>query len=89
MLPLEGVLITGHEKGNIVVWHGIVQFYLSAVAQALRSRKSNVGAVEPEKSSKKHRKDKVKTTFLICFFFLLVSHPKSVSRISFTLFVDC
>jgi hypothetical protein len=59
-----GSLITGHEKGSIVVWHGLAQFYLSAVSQAVRTRKAAAavasGAIEEgSKSGKKHKKDKV------------------------------
>ena len=32
-----GVLVTGFEKGSIVVWHNIVQYYLSALSQTLNS----------------------------------------------------
>jgi hypothetical protein len=60
-----GSLITGHEKGSIVVWHGLTQFYLSAVSQAVRTRKTAAAALvsgaieEGSKSGKKHKKDKV------------------------------
>jgi hypothetical protein len=60
-----GSLITGHEKGSIVVWHGLTQFYLSAVSQAIRTRKAAAAAStsgsteEGSKSGKKHKKDKV------------------------------
>ena len=65
-----GILITGHEKGNIVVWHNIIQFYLAALvralAQAQRTAANNNGAtatttVVSEKNSKKSKKDKVWT----------------------------
>jgi hypothetical protein len=65
LFPRSGSLITGHEKGSIVVWHGLTQFYLSAVSQAIRTRKaaaaaSTSGATEEgSKSGKKHKKDKV------------------------------
>jgi len=63
----DGILITGHEKGNIVVWHNIIQFYLAALvralAQAQRTAANNNGAtatttVVSEKNSKKSKKDK-------------------------------
>jgi hypothetical protein len=57
-----GILITGHEKGNIVVWHNVIQFYLTAVAHALQSRD---GAAEsaaeesaPSKAGNHSKKDK-------------------------------
>ena len=37
---LSGVLVTGFEKGSIVVWHNIVQYYLSALAQTLNAAAS-------------------------------------------------
>jgi hypothetical protein len=55
-------LITGHEKGNIVVWHNVVQFYLTAVAQALQTRDGAADSVAeelaPSKASKHSKKDK-------------------------------
>jgi hypothetical protein len=67
IMPLRsitGILVTGHEKGNIVVWHNVVQFYLTAVAQALQSRATTdttAGATEEMasgKAGKQSKKDK-------------------------------
>jgi hypothetical protein len=65
LFDCAGSLITGHEKGSIVVWHGLTQFYLSAMSQAVRTRKAAAAASasgvteESSKSGKKHKKDKV------------------------------
>mmetsp|Transcript_12466 Transcript_12466/g.27976 ORF Transcript_12466/g.27976 Transcript_12466/m.27976 type:complete len:1114 (-) Transcript_12466:631-3972(-) len=40
----DGVLVTGHEKGMVVVWHGVVQFYLQALARTQEGQSGEGGA---------------------------------------------
>lgn len=59
----EGVLVTGHEKGSIVVWHNIVQFYLTALAQKLNSAEGKEAVTAPAGASgedKKAEKKRIK-----------------------------
>ena len=55
------MLITGHEKGSIVVWHNITQYYLTCLAQAVTITANNATnntttAITEKKSSKKEKK---------------------------------
>eukprot|EP01032_Pedospumella_encystans_P012327 gene12327-14270_t len=55
----DGVLVTGFEKGSIVVWHNIVQYYLSALSQTLNSA-SAAPIADTRSLSKKEEKKRNK-----------------------------
>ena len=48
---VSGVLVSGHENGSILVWHNIVQFYLSALKSAAVSRRAATAAAAAEEKS--------------------------------------
>lgn len=97
------MLATGHEKGSIVVWHNIAQYYLQALAQAQTA--SNVRAAAPssevvtgkegkemdKKKSKKHHKqtrDRENTVTAVPVSTTLHWHAHEGEHACFWIFVE-
>ena len=63
----ESVLVTGHEKGSITVWHNMTQYYLNALTAAQRvadaeksvnNNANNNDSNSAGEGEKKHKKSK-------------------------------
>eukprot|EP01032_Pedospumella_encystans_P007994 gene7994-9529_t len=88
----DGVLVTGFEKGSIVVWHNIVQYYLSALSQTLNSATAapiaDTGSLSKKEEKKRNKKMKAllaaESTVAMPISTTLHWHAHSVHTVSLT-----
>eukprot|EP00598_Pedospumella_elongata_P003987 CAMPEP_0184981850 /NCGR_PEP_ID=MMETSP1098-20130426/11438_1 /TAXON_ID=89044 /ORGANISM="Spumella elongata, Strain CCAP 955/1" /LENGTH=1398 /DNA_ID=CAMNT_0027505457 /DNA_START=27 /DNA_END=4223 /DNA_ORIENTATION=+ len=88
----DGVLVTGFEKGSIVVWHNIVQYYLSALSQTLNSASAapavDAGSLSKKEEKKRNKKMKAllaaESTVAMPISTTLHWHAHSVHTVSLT-----